>query len=1060
LLYFFIIGSVLAGDFTPSITPSIVESTSSDIELRFNISNLDSSDNITAVNITIPAGFVLVQGSNETSVSLSLLDFTNSSNYMTWENATSEGFILLSTSEWFNGTFSATTSPGNYTFNISVWHTNGELNYSDYNVSIQDTTPPSAITLITPENDSWISTSSVLINLSYTELNPAFCIYSNTTSNTTNATTSSPCQVFVTGYSEGNWTYQLYVNDTTGNLNQNVTYTLNYDSTDPSLNSLGVFQSGQNVSAENISTRTNVTISVNITDPLSGVNTSAVWANVYNGSGDLITKVILAQANGNLFNGSWDTGNDNSGDDVYTIHVNGTDEAGNTPSTGIETTLELLGAPDLTITNVEWNSNNALPGCPTSSNSITFNVTIENIGDSNFTGTFNITTDVDSSEKDRSTLDNTSLDEGESMTFNITLLSSNFSSNKYYSFGFELDPEDAIIESSESNNTYSLGFNLGYNISMHKFNGVTYPSVGSSYPDSNVTVNISVQCGNGTGKTDLNINNLQFFNNWGSDKDNVTNRIYSFSHRGGGYYAFTFHTEGLYTSQNRTRGEHGDNYLNVTVISGSYYSKGILLYNITAPDLSVVIDIDDGNDFDLADNSEAEFNLTVTNNGNAIAYDIWVDEEDDWLYPDHFLIDDGDLSLASLDPGESHTFADIELVSDETDDGDEYNLFVYVHYNDSASPDNEYEGFDKDKVEVTDSTGSGDDDDGDDGGTTGGDTGGELDLELTLMDWDDEIQGYAGEDNTTRVEVKNTGDVTVVAKVSFTCSVLDDTTIAPLSKSLAVGSTQEFIINFDLKDSAEIGEYDCTVKAYVSSAESNYDTETTVIKILPTAEQAEDIEGEFDNITIEVQGLLDRFALINQALVNEDNYTRVKNSMDNLNETLQDIADAIEDGDYISANELIQGLQASILTAGNSLDDLELEQGIGGGFALSGTWYWVIIIIVVVVAVAFVAYLLFPQKKGYGPKRGLLDTLSSGVKGGTSKIGDIKDSGKTKLSTIAEKGKPFTPTQPAYGYKKGPAAKIKSAFSKLKEKLKRKKKPQKEVTQYFVNSSSNIINYS
>ena len=44
--------------------------------------------------------------------------------------------------------------------------------------------------------------------------------------------------------------------------------------------------------------------------------------------------------------------------------------------------------------------------------------------------------------------------------------------------------------------------------------------------------------------------------------------------------------------------------------------------------------------------------------------------------------------------------------------------------------------------------------------------------------------------------------------------------------------------------------------------------------------------------------------------------------------------------------------------------------------------------------------------------------------------------------------------------KQGPGTKIKNVFSKIKEKLKRRKKPQKEVTQYFVNSSNNIINYS
>lgn len=1053
------IGSVLGGDFTAQPSPSLLESESI-VTVNFTLVNTDSTENITNITVGFPTELEFITGTdfvdNITGV------FSNTTANISWGNTSAEGILNSGNSSYIKLSFYNMSAPGNYTFNISVWHTNGELNYTLQDIEIQDTTPPSTITLISPTNGSWTTSSAEYINLSYTELNPSNCTYYNGTANITNSTSSSPCQVYVTGYSEGTWTYRLYVNDTTGNEGQSSTYTIRYDATDPGLNSLGIFQSGGNVSASSIVSRTNVTISVNITDALSGVNTSSVAAMIYNESEDLIKTVQLSQANGDYFNGTWDTGTDNTGDGVYTIHVNGSDEAGNSPSQGMETTLTFQGAPDLTVTGIAWTSNNANPGCPHSGNSITLNITIANIGDGNFSGNFNVTTDIDSSQnKSLDTLDNTSLDEGESMTLNVTFTPGNFSNNRYYTFLVEVDAGGDINESAEDNNTYSIGFNLGYNITMHIFNETTYPAVGKAFPDSNVTLNISVTCGDGTGVTSgLSQSNFQFFNKWGAEAStNITNRVYSFSHKGGGYYATdNFNTQDLYTQSNRTRGRHGDNTLNVTVISGSYYSRGLLLYNITAPDLTVNIDIDDGDDFDLADVTEVEFNVTITNIGNAPAYNVRADEEDDWYFPEYFYIDQGDYDKSStIYPGQTIIWDEIELGSDEEDDGDEYNLYLYIHYNDSAYPDNVYSGFDKDRVEVTDSSGTTGDDDDDDSSSPGGDSGDTLDLELTLMDWDDEINGYPGGSNTTRLEVKNTGDVTVVAKVSFTCDVVGETTIAPISKSLGVGVSQVFIVNFDIEDDADIGEYDCTAKAYVSSSEDDYDSETTVLKILATEAEAAEIESDYENKSSEVKLILDRFIAVNQNLVDENNYTRVKNIMDNLNETLNEIAAAIADSDYITANELLQSLQASMLTAENSLSDLEAEQTMGGGVVLSGTWYWVVIIIVVVIAVAFVAYLLFPQKKGYGPKKGLLDSISGSVKDGTSKMGDIKDSGKSKLGSLKEK------SLTTGGYKpkgSGPGAKIKGALGKLKDKFKRKKKPQKEVTQYFVSSSNKMINYS
>jgi hypothetical protein len=1032
-------GLVLAGTFDSEPSPATYEAQLAP-NISFNLNNTDPMYNITNITIIFPGVAVFIEGSDYTG--MTGFSISNTTSSFMWGNTTPEGILENGTETYLNLSFYNMTAPGNYSFEINATFTDSSYHNETHNVTIVDTTPPSGITLISPENASWTNISWIFVNLSYTELNPYNCIYQNGTGdNTTNTSTSSPCYINVSGYAEGSWTYYLWVNDTSGNAERNGTYNLSYDGTDPGLNSLGLFYQGGNVSGKNITERDNVTISLNITDALSGVNSSAVWANVYNESDGLVVRVELGPAGGDLFNGTWYAATDNNGSGEYTIEVNGTDNAGNTPDPGLTTTLKLLGAPDLTVTGVEWSSSNSNPGWPTSSDDITLNITIMNIGDDNFTGTFNVTTDIDGSEKNRSNL--AYLNESEYAVLNLTFTSGNFSTNKYYAFTIELDPENVVNESSETNNTYAFGFNLGYNISLVKFNATAWPSVGVAFPDSNVTVNISVEYGNGSGVTGLVQDELDVWNKWGVNNWNTSDRVYSFSAKGGGYYTFTFNTQELYSDSggNKTRARFGDNYLNVSAAKGSYSGRSLLLYNITAPDLEVSIDDDEIDDINLAGASykEVDMNVTVTNNGNAKIYNIEIEDDssDNWvLVHDDFMVDHGD----------NYTF-EAELRVEETHSYG-YAIYLFVYGNDTL--DNRYKGYTREKVEVRD-TGSGED--GEDG--NGGTGGGGLEFELTITDWEDEIDCYPGGANTTTVEVKNTGDVTVVAKVSFTCdgSILDDADVYPTSKSIAVGSTEEFDIDIDIDNNAEIGEYDCTVKAYVSSSEDDYDTETIVLRVLATEEEAEEINQSCLNISAAIEDLFGRFSAINPALVNDTNRTRVKDLLDDANSTLQDILDAIAGGDYITAHELIESLEASLESTEDALAGLELEQTMGGGAALSETWFWAIIITVVVMAVAFVAYLFFPQK-GHAPGKSLMDSLKETTAG----IGKAKGKEAPGPSAYAE-GYDRQATA-GYSYKKGPAGKAKSALSKIREKLRRKKKPQKEVTQYFTNPSSNIINYS
>jgi len=1092
LLAVLMAGYALAGEFTSEPSPSTYEAQVAP-NISFDVTNTDSLYNITNITVIFPSTLEFVTGSSYTNMSNSSI--SNTATSFMWGNATLLGILPNGSSTYLNLSFHNMTAPGNYSFELNITFTNGSYDNETHNVTIQDTTPPTDIVLLNPDNDTWITASSVWINISFTELNPYNCIYENSTGdNTTNTYSESPCLILVTDYNESTWTYSVWVNDTSGNIAQNGVYYLGYDISDPVGNSLGLFYQGTNVSNGSITELGDVVISVNVTDSLSGINTSlngSVYANITNSSGYVMTIVNLTHTSGDIFNGTWDADQYSAGGDNYSVNVTATDIAGNTRISAISTALEIVGAPELFLDFSGWTSDNAAPGHPHYGNNLTLNVTIFNGGEEDFDGYVNVTLSRSGvGEIVRTNVSNTSLQYGENYTVEFTVLSGNFSGgNGYYLFTAEVDPasENAVEESSENNNTGTFGLTLGYNVSLNKINNGSVssepPDIANAFPDRNVTFNISVTYANGDPVSGITAENLTFTNTPHSEgqEDNSTlgNRnAIDFIGCGSGFCVFNFTTHPpTYeaVNENGTRADPGLSTMSVSISDGGNYTgSGGFDYNLTAPDLTVLIW---GNgrdnvigDIDLAGSSSkwVEFNITVTNNGNAPAYDILIDDPDDWLYDESVFEDldsDGDISLSALNPDESHIFPgagkDLEIKAIGLASGSDENLYVTVHYNDSV--DNEYEGFDYDKVGVGD-TGSGEEEE-ENGGTT---DGGDLELELTLTDWDDEIDGYPGGSNTTRVKVKNTGDVTVVAKVSFTCDVVeDDPTIGPISKSLAVGTSQEFIIDFNIEDDAEIGEYDCTAKAYVSSSEDDYDTGTIVLRVLATGEVAEEINQSCQNLSATIDGLFDRFSLINRALVNDTNLSRVENLLNTANITLQDILDAIGDGDYITAHDLIESLNTSLGSIEDGLYDLELEQSLGGGLAFSGQWFWFFIIIVVVIAVAFVAYLLFPQK-GYGPRKSITDTLKDTIRIGASRAGEIKEKGKSLGSGRKE---PFRPSgyaggyekqapPAAYGYRKGPAGKIKGAFSRLKEKLKRRKKPQKEVTQYFASSSSNIINYS
>jgi hypothetical protein len=129
------------------VGPSVVTTPNSNQKITFNITNTDSAQNITEVNITLPdaikAGenFAFIAGSNETNAGAT--SFANApSTVLSWQNATPAGFIENGGWAIFNFNVSLPDYPGVYSFNVSTWDTADNYNSTIINITVQQPVQP------------------------------------------------------------------------------------------------------------------------------------------------------------------------------------------------------------------------------------------------------------------------------------------------------------------------------------------------------------------------------------------------------------------------------------------------------------------------------------------------------------------------------------------------------------------------------------------------------------------------------------------------------------------------------------------------------------------------------------------------------------------------------------------------------------------------------------------------------------------------------------------------------------------------------------------------------
>ncbi len=213
--------SIVSADLSVSMGPRYANSSQSTL-YNFTIQDTSSSGvNFTQVNISVPSGFSIIGSSNGTS-SISPLSISGST--LSWTNSSGVVFAGSHNFFWFNATDA--NSIGQFNFTVTSLDTSSNINSTKINITLSDITSPSASfdNSVTPANNSKLNRTYIPVEITASDNvavdNVSITLYSSTGSilNASNVK-SSPFLANFTNLSNGNYSVQATVFDTSGNVN-------------------------------------------------------------------------------------------------------------------------------------------------------------------------------------------------------------------------------------------------------------------------------------------------------------------------------------------------------------------------------------------------------------------------------------------------------------------------------------------------------------------------------------------------------------------------------------------------------------------------------------------------------------------------------------------------------------------------------------------------------------------------------------------------------------------------------------------------------------------------
>ncbi len=283
---------------------------------------------------------------------------------------------------------------------------------------------------------------------------------------------------------------------------------------------------------------------------------------------------------------------------------------------------------------------------------------------------------------------------------------------------------------------------------------------------------------------------------------------------------------------------------------------------------------------------------------------------------------------------------------------------------------------------------------GNDGGddSDDGDSSTTTDRSVSITNYDSLVSIVLGSSGSTNVTVKNTGEVTSAIKLNVSVDGISKT-ISPTYCNLGVNAECDFEVTLDVYNETNLGNHAGTLRAYVSQYETWYDEESFTVKVLSNPEREAEINDSYINLSATLEGLINEFNALRPTiigLVSEDNLTFVDNLVNDTNSLITESWNAIASGDYITAEEKLNQVEANIITLNNGITALKLEAETNRSMQQGGLWIWIVIGVIIAGAAGFLIYMLMPPS-GYHPKYGYSkESLTKKIKRFFKRKGKVK----------------------------------------------------------------------
>jgi len=342
-IFLFVIIAIFAFSFvlashiitTSTMTSNFSVNDSVSVLYNITINNTDTlpTQNITAVNISLPSGLIFLEDSNNSNSGFNS-SYVNGSGLLVWEN---DGLIMNESwaSFWFNAT---AYSIGELEINVTTSNATHVVNSTNITVYINDTTAPSiefvSPSIVNKENvTTWIPVNVSVEDIGEIDLLSIDLL--NSTFNVTNTTNTSSSQYFYnfTNLSDGVYYVQVSVNDTAGNLESSSYRQVRVDGTTPLIS----YASGTEADTSNFTNRTWIFVNLSVTESYR----KNITFTLYNTTGEVNTTTYTTAINET----NW-TGLSNG---TYTYNITVNDFSSNTNSTqSYRITLDSSG-PEITL---------------------------------------------------------------------------------------------------------------------------------------------------------------------------------------------------------------------------------------------------------------------------------------------------------------------------------------------------------------------------------------------------------------------------------------------------------------------------------------------------------------------------------------------------------------------------------------------------------------------------------------------------------------------------------------------------------------------------------------